>query len=87
MPRYVFILHDGEVTAPDFARDLPDLRAARREAVRALAELARDELPDDGDQMAMWISVQDERGEELLTASLTFEVRRPDDAKRGAAPP
>lgn len=80
MPKYIFALHDGAKTVPNFACELPDLSAARQEAVRALTEVARDELPNDGDRLGMWVSVQDEWGRKLLTASLEFEVHGPEPA-------
>ncbi len=74
MPRYVFVIHARDETHAGIPRELPDLDAARREAVRALTEVAKDELPNDGDTQSICISVADEQGRELLIASLEFQI-------------
>ena len=70
MPRYFFDTYDGDQFVPDSnGLELPDLAAAKREAQRALADIARDALPA-GDQRTYFICVKDETGQVLLRAGL-----------------
>jgi len=49
MARYFFdVIADGELAPDEEGMNLPNLDAARREASRSLAELARDTLRSDG---------------------------------------
>ncbi|UVF18075.1 hypothetical protein HPT29_016325 [Microvirga terrae] len=74
MPRYFFDTYDGDQFVPDSnGLELPDLAAAKREAQRALADIARDALPDD-DQRTYFISVKNEAGQMVLRAGLTLFV-------------
>ncbi|MER9052758.1 hypothetical protein [Mesorhizobium sp. M0910] len=47
MPRYFFDFTDtGKVFLDVVGTDLPDLEAAKAEAVKALVEITKDKLPD-----------------------------------------
>ncbi|MER9120211.1 hypothetical protein NKJ55_13150 [Mesorhizobium sp. M0106] len=47
MPRIFFDFTDNGQVFPDVeGTDLPDLEAAKQEAVRALVEITKDKLPD-----------------------------------------
>ena len=66
MPRYVFTIHDGGPESDPVEVDLPDLRAARAEAVRTAGEVLRDiDGPLPGREWRM--EVTDEAGAPLLT--------------------
>jgi hypothetical protein len=74
MPRFFFDTHDGDhLTADEEGLDLDGIEQAREEAVRALPDLARDLLPD-GDRRSFAVTVRDESGTALLTATLTLRV-------------
>jgi hypothetical protein len=72
MPRYFFGIHDDVDVTDHDGIELPDLRAARSEAARALAENAKDMLPGDGSAKTLEINVRDETGVVVLRAWLSF---------------
>jgi len=77
VPRYFFDTCDQELCIPDpEGQELEDVEAARREAERALPEMAWDELPD-GDRRTFVVSVRDEAGQVVLRASLSLMVEYP----------
>ncbi len=81
MPRYFFDSSDGrEHIRDEIGIDLPDLIAARDEAINGLPDIARDKLPA-GTNRAFTVKVRDETGEYLveaaLTLSLVWRVERP----------
>jgi hypothetical protein len=55
--------------------ELPDLKAARLEALRALGDMAKDELPD-GDVRSFVIDIREGEGPIVLTASLSLRVEQ-----------
>ena len=72
MPRYFFDTNDGDMFAEDDeGLEFPDSEAARRAAVAALPDLARDKLPD-GDRRDFTVSVRDEAGMIVYSASLNL---------------
>jgi len=76
VPRFFFDIHDGELQTVD--RDgveLGDERAAQNEAVRALAEIAADALPD-GVVRAFIVEVRDAASHRCLRATLSLRVER-----------
>ena len=75
MPRYFFDVRDGSVTRDDVGLEFDSIDAARSEAARALAEMARDVLPG-AYARELTIEVRDESNEPLLRAALRFEVQR-----------
>jgi hypothetical protein len=73
MPRYFFDIEDnGELTVDDEGLELSSEKAVRDEAIRALPELAKDELPD-GAQHSFWVKVRDESGAYIFQASLELK--------------
>ena len=76
MPRYFFDIDDGVfATRDEDGLELPDDQAARNEASRALAEMARRYIPNDEPQKNIIMWVRDESGEPLLQLALTFAVK------------
>jgi hypothetical protein len=76
MPRFYFDLDDtGTRQQGCDAVDLPDTRRARQEALRALGEIVRDEMPD-GDYRDFTINVRDESRALVLTATLSLRVQQ-----------
>ncbi len=75
MPRYYFDEYDGD----DFFQDdegleLDGIEAARAEARKALPDIARDVIPDDGDRRVMTVKVRDETGKVVVTAILALDI-------------
>jgi hypothetical protein len=70
MPRYFFDLDDGERVTPDAeGTELPDLQAARAEALHMLGEIAKAEMRDDN-RSQQRVHIHEARGDILLTVSL-----------------
>jgi two-component sensor histidine kinase len=70
MPRYFFDFNDTENTLPDDEGvELADLEAAKDEAVRALAEITRDLLPNGSKSRWRFATVVDIISPELLSGS------------------
>jgi len=64
MPRYYFNIRDGyDVDEDDEGIELPDIEAARAEALATVEEL-RDQLADAGD---IELEITDETGRRLMT--------------------
>ncbi|MER8956495.1 hypothetical protein NKH98_28040 [Mesorhizobium sp. M0833] len=75
MPRYFFDFTDtGKVFLDVVGTDLPDLEAAKQEAVKALVEITKDKLPD-GPYREFVMTVRDESNETFLEAMIKFEMR------------
>jgi uncharacterized protein YbaA (DUF1428 family) len=75
MPRYFFDFTDtGKVFLDVEGTDLPDLEAAKQEAVKALGEITKDKLPD-GSYREFVMTVRDESNETFLEAMVEFEMR------------
>jgi hypothetical protein len=75
VPRYYFDEYDGEtVTQDDEGLELDGIEAARAEARKALPDIARDVLPEDGDRRTMVVKVRDEAGKVLITATLSLLI-------------
>jgi len=76
MPRYYFDYVDGAAgTEDDEGTELPDLEAARTEALLSLGLIAKDELPD-RDHRDFQISIRDQSGAVLMVLSLFLRVER-----------
>lgn len=74
MPRFFFDTSDGSGWRRDEEGvDFPDLAAAREDMMRAIAELARDVLPD-GNRRDFVILMRDEAGRSILRATLALSV-------------
>lgn len=72
MPRYFFDIHDGTFQLDEHGVECADFDAVRREAKRALPEIARELLPQDGDHHTLTCRVRDEHNETVYTATLMF---------------
>lgn len=73
MPRYFFETNDGDVICrDDEGQDLPDAEAARKAALEALPDMARDRIPD-GDHRVFVTTVRDERGATVYVATLLLK--------------
>jgi hypothetical protein len=74
MPRYYFHLKDGRLSLDDYGIDLPDLGAARKEAVRYSGEVLRDGAHTtlwNGEPWNLWVTDQP-AGEGRTLFTLTF---------------
>lgn len=78
MPRYFFDIHDGRLQRDDEGTECADFEAARREAMISLPDVARWEIPADGDRQTYTVIVRDEAGTPVYTATLTFTGLRLD---------
>ncbi len=77
MPRFYFHTRDGDHYVPDEdGLELADLLAARRQAIDALQDMARDGLQVD-DERRLAVEVRDHSGVHLLKATLLLKVERP----------
>jgi hypothetical protein len=75
VPRFYFDVSDGDrVTRDNDGLELASLEAAEREAKRGAAEMGRDTLPKDCPELS--VQVRDERGERVLTVTVSMTVRR-----------
>jgi hypothetical protein len=73
MARYFFDTFDGkELMRDEVGIELGDLERVRVEAIDALPDLAREELPD-GDESVFAVQARDEEGRIVFTATLTFK--------------
>jgi hypothetical protein len=74
MPLHFFDTRDGaDFTSDTEGLHLNGMEAARDEATRGLADLAKESLPG-CERRELSIEVRDEKGSSLLTAALWFEV-------------
>ena len=75
MPRYYFDIHDGDEPHTDMVgADLADDQAAREEATRTIADLAKEYLPHDGAHRTITIAVRSSDGSTLLSETLAFDI-------------
>lgn len=85
--RYFFDIYDGDHWArDDIGMICRDDRHARYQAVLALTEMAREQLPSDGDAMLLQVRVRD-AAHRHFTVKLDFDTDRPSiraDKKTGA---
>lgn len=73
MPKFRFTTQDGnKIDRDDVPLEFPDEKAATDDAQRALVDMADDKLPD-GERADLSASVENEAGEEIYRASLTFK--------------
>ena len=73
MPRYFFDTFNGrDLMRDDMGLELDDLERVRIEAIDALPDLARNELPD-GDEHIFAVQVRDEQGRVVYSATLDFK--------------
>ncbi len=75
MPRFFIDTDDGDrLDRDEDGYDLVDRAAARIEAIGALPDLARSQIPD-GDRRTFTVRVRDGTGTTLYEATLTLEGR------------
>ena len=73
MPRYFFDIQDGRKPYHDETGvEFSDLEAVRHQAMRVLPEIAKDEVPTDGDRQTFTVMVTDEDGKPIYSAALNF---------------
>lgn len=73
MPLFYFDFTQNDVLNPDtVGQDLPDKNSAKREAVKALAEIAAEEIPRDG-KLVLAVTLYDDTRAVQFSAKLTFE--------------
>lgn len=73
VPRHFFDIHDGHsLMRDDEGQECSGAAAIRREAMETLPQVARDEIPKDGDQQAYTVLVRNESNVTVYTATLTF---------------
>ena len=67
MPKFFFNLHDGSTTLPDdVGRDLPDLKAAQREATADIVDVMRTDFKLIDNNWTTWsLRICDEDGNVL----------------------
>ncbi|RLP26346.1 hypothetical protein [Mesorhizobium sp. YM1C-6-2] len=76
MPRYFFHVDNGEFIPDETGADLPDLQAARREAVRAAGEMIDEAQESFWDHLSLWnMHVTD--SDHRLLFTLTFGAKIP----------
>jgi hypothetical protein len=77
MPRFFFDVSDGQkVTRDQIGLDLSDIDSVRREAIDALPDIAREQLPD-GDEAVFAVQARDESGIIVFKATLNFRIEWP----------
>ena len=73
MPLFFFDFTQNDALQEDtVGQELADEKVAKREAVKALAEIAAEEIPRDG-RLVLAVIVHDEDREVRFSARLTFE--------------
>ena len=73
MPRfYVDFTHNGEVIHDTIGQELDSVNEAKREAVKALAEISAEEIPRDG-PLTLTATVYDESRKVTFRGRITFE--------------
>jgi hypothetical protein len=75
MPRYYFDVRDGSFTQDDVGLEFESIEAAQGEALRALAELAKEVLLKHPEH-EIAIEVSDEGKQPLLRTALRLEIQR-----------
>jgi hypothetical protein len=71
MPRYFFHTEDGDSYRDDDGLELPDITAAKIEAVRHMGELLRDRAVGFWDDHALKLVVTDQAGQVLFSLDLS----------------
>ena len=75
MPIYHIHVHDGVRSTRDEAgHEFENDAGARREAIRALCDIATDEVPRNGDRKDISVHVTDDDGQPLFSARIDFHV-------------
>ena len=66
MPRYFISLVNGEEVVDNEGRELPDLEAARRSALKAAGEIVADEMAQGREKIRLTLIIESEARERLL---------------------
>jgi protocatechuate 3,4-dioxygenase beta subunit len=72
MPRFFFDVRDGHHERDDKGTFCDDVLAAALEAKLLLPEIARHEVPKDGERQIFTVLVTDEEGRPVYSAALCF---------------
>jgi hypothetical protein len=73
LSRYFFDLHDnGKVQKDDMGTEFENLDEVRAAAMRFLPDIAREEVPSDGDCRAFVVLVTDEDARPVYSAMLSY---------------
>ena len=72
MPRYYFDIHDGGSTKDDTGTESDNLGEVRRQAIQTLPDIAREQIPHDGDRRTFTVLVTDEDEKPVYVATLNF---------------
>ncbi len=73
MARYFFHVHqNGKLYKDEEGTELASIDMVRLEAMMALPEIAKDEIPKDGDRQAFTVLVTDKAGHPVFSATLSF---------------
>jgi hypothetical protein len=72
VPRYFFDIQDGALLKDDMGTECANLDEVRAAAMRVLPDIAREDIPKDGDRRTFTVVVRDEDGHAVYTASLMF---------------
>jgi hypothetical protein len=73
--RYYFDIYDGvNVTRDEVGVELDTVQAAKDEAMRALSEIARSELPS-GDRLNLFVTVRDASRQKVFYGHLNMGAR------------
>lgn len=72
MPRYFFDIHDGGSARDDTGTECANDEAARALAIHTLPDIAREQIPKDGDRRAFTVLVTNAEGRPVYSATLTY---------------
>ncbi|MER2266353.1 DUF6894 family protein [Methylobacterium oxalidis] len=72
VPRYFFDIVDGGPRRDDTGTECAGMADVRGAAMKVLPDIAREEIPGDGDRRFFTVVARDEAGEAVYTATLSF---------------
>ncbi|AWN42375.1 DUF6894 family protein [Methylobacterium durans] len=72
MPRYFFDVHDGGPEFDDTGTELAGPDESYAKARSLLPDIAREEIPRNGDHRTFTVLVKDENGQPVYSATLTY---------------
>lgn len=85
MPHYFFDVHDGIDVVDEVGQDLPDIDAAKREAIRIAGDFASDPRMLGEDGGALVIVIRDAPDVPVLTVRLAFSIKAAREFQLGQA--
>ncbi len=74
MPQYHFNIYDDIVAHDDEGLELPNLAAARLQAIKGARDLMSDQVRHGYLELSHWIDVTDEHGEAVITVTFSDAV-------------